>query len=414
MASRKWTDREEREIAIAYLCGADKDYIRSTLDVGKGVIWESILNGRLREWKDPLVEFYRYRNIRNRLLNALHFHLAFNGFSVENVRLVDPYRDDGIYSHLENCIYSGIKKDAADRAKLEKYLEPVNGFERLARKWFKLKVEDIVDPAFSAAVASELEKRPNYKRISEATAREIAKRVKEGHLSIMGKKSTELKNILGSLTSKQWSVISVRYGFKDNKFRDYVETANKLGINRDEAESYELRAFRMLSDREGDLIYKIAQLTTDKEIEDFTKKRKIPDRRKIAVRYLDLSLEARSSLDKYNIKTAGNLLTYADEELDVYFAPSVVAEIKGALANLPQIESDLRERLRDKGILAKHIEDAGFDMRTCNCLESIGVYTVGDVTRKREEQLLNIQGFGEASLEEVKGILSKKGLSLRK
>jgi DNA-directed RNA polymerase subunit alpha len=51
-------------------------------------------------------------------------------------------------------------------------------------------------------------------------------------------------------------------------------------------------------------------------------------------------------------------------------------------------------------------------VRSRNCLKKMNIKTLGDLTRVNEQQLLSSKNFGETSLEEIKEIMSSKGLRL--
>ena len=51
-------------------------------------------------------------------------------------------------------------------------------------------------------------------------------------------------------------------------------------------------------------------------------------------------------------------------------------------------------------------------VRSRNCLQKMGIETIGDLTRTSEAELLSSKNFGETSLYEIREMLSSKGLSL--
>jgi DNA-directed RNA polymerase subunit alpha len=66
------------------------------------------------------------------------------------------------------------------------------------------------------------------------------------------------------------------------------------------------------------------------------------------------------------------------------------------------------------GVLAQPIEDMDLTVRSYNCLKREGVTTVGELTQKSEEDLLEIRNFGQKSIDEVKAKLEEMGLGLKK
>ena len=53
--------------------------------------------------------------------------------------------------------------------------------------------------------------------------------------------------------------------------------------------------------------------------------------------------------------------------------------------------------------------EIGLSVRTTNCLEERGIFTVRDLLNSSPEQLLSIANFGEKTLEEVYKALEKFG-----
>ena len=79
--------------------------------------------------------------------------------------------------------------------------------------------------------------------------------------------------------------------------------------------------------------------------------------------------------------------------------------------------STTRIRLNASAGAAKDLEDRlnlstaeiGLLVRTTNCLEEKGIFTVRDLLHSRREDLLKIANFGEKTLEEVYQALEKIG-----
>ncbi|MCA9177768.1 MAG: hypothetical protein KDB14_25050 [Planctomycetales bacterium] len=53
--------------------------------------------------------------------------------------------------------------------------------------------------------------------------------------------------------------------------------------------------------------------------------------------------------------------------------------------------------------------EIGLTVRTTNCLEERGIFTVRDLLNSTPEELLSISNFGEKTLEEVYAALAKFG-----
>jgi DNA-directed RNA polymerase subunit alpha len=73
----------------------------------------------------------------------------------------------------------------------------------------------------------------------------------------------------------------------------------------------------------------------------------------------------------------------------------------------------LSQAEEDKRILQQRLEmstaEIGLSVRTTNCLEERGIFTVKDLLHCTREDLLGISNFGEKTLEEVYSSLEKIG-----
>lgn len=83
-----------------------------------------------------------------------------------------------------------------------------------------------------------------------------------------------------------------------------------------------------------------------------------------------------------------------------------------AASDLKQDEQDLRNRDRLEQVLALPVSDFELSVRSRNCLQKMGIHTLGDLARTTEEEILASKNFGETSLVEIKDMLASKGLSL--
>ncbi len=67
---------------------------------------------------------------------------------------------------------------------------------------------------------------------------------------------------------------------------------------------------------------------------------------------------------------------------------------------------------KESEVLNIPISDFELSVRSKNCLEKMNIRTLKDLTRITEADLLSFKNFGETSLNEIKAILSQKGLRL--
>jgi DNA-directed RNA polymerase subunit alpha len=75
-------------------------------------------------------------------------------------------------------------------------------------------------------------------------------------------------------------------------------------------------------------------------------------------------------------------------------------------------EDAQRKRDRLGQILSVPVTDFELSVRSRNCLQKMGINTLGDLARATEAELLASKNFGETSLVEIKEMMVSKGLSL--
>ena len=61
----------------------------------------------------------------------------------------------------------------------------------------------------------------------------------------------------------------------------------------------------------------------------------------------------------------------------------------------------LNEALEIKGILSKSIDEMELSVRSHNCLQAAGIYTIGELVSKEESEMLKFKNFGRKSLTEL-------------
>lgn len=75
-------------------------------------------------------------------------------------------------------------------------------------------------------------------------------------------------------------------------------------------------------------------------------------------------------------------------------------------------EDAQRRRDRLSQVLNVPVTDFELSVRSRNCLQKMGLLTLGDLARTSEQELLASKNFGETSLVEIKEMLASKGLDL--
>jgi DNA-directed RNA polymerase subunit alpha len=82
-------------------------------------------------------------------------------------------------------------------------------------------------------------------------------------------------------------------------------------------------------------------------------------------------------------------------------------------ANDQFYDEDMQRR-RDRlvQVLSIPVTDFELSVRSRNCLQKMGIHSLGDLARCSEQELLASKNFGETSLDEIRDMLTSKGLTL--
>ncbi len=101
--------------------------------------------------------------------------------------------------------------------------------------------------------------------------------------------------------------------------------------------------------------------------------------------------------------------------LDVYpDHPRAALFFKDTEASHEQYYDEDAQKKRDRmgQVLGIPVTDFELSVRSRNCLQKMGIMTLGDLCRCTEQELLASKNFGETSLVEIKEMLATKGLRL--
>jgi DNA-directed RNA polymerase subunit alpha len=194
------------------------------------------------------------------------------------------------------------------------------------------------------------------------------------------------------------------------------------------AEPHHERARIFLKDAEASL-----DMYYDEDMERRSSRRNAILR--IPITDFELSVRARNCLNKMNIRNLGDLVTRTEEELLAYknFGETSLHEIKQMLAQKGlrlgmfrdgQLDEEVapegegkepgeEKPSADEEILKKAVGELDVSVRAKNCMERLGVRTIGDLVAKSEPELLAVKNFGQTSLNELKQKLAEHGLTLR-
>ena len=83
-----------------------------------------------------------------------------------------------------------------------------------------------------------------------------------------------------------------------------------------------------------------------------------------------------------------------------------------ATADMYYDEDQAKEETRMQQLLSRPVTDFELTVRSRNCLEGIGITSLGDLTQVTEMELLSGKNFGETSLVEIRELLTMHGLSI--
>lgn len=118
-----------------------------------------------------------------------------------------------------------------------------------------------------------------------------------------------------------------------------------------------------------------------------------------------LSLAMRIMLDQFK----------AILDLKEFIIPEPMTHRPAALDLDDSINEDSEaEKVDLTDVLKTRIDSIQLSTRTLNALSDAGIRTVGGLIQKTEEDLLELAGFGEKALKELKEVLTDFGLALKK
>jgi DNA-directed RNA polymerase subunit alpha len=94
--------------------------------------------------------------------------------------------------------------------------------------------------------------------------------------------------------------------------------------------------------------------------------------------------------------------------------PRTQLYMKDAAATGNMLYDEEAQRRNDRLAQTLNMPVTNFELsvRSRNCLQKMGIDTIGDLTRTSEAELLSSKNFGETSLYEIREMLTSKGLSL--
>ena len=123
-------------------------------------------------------------------------------------------------------------------------------------------------------------------------------------------------------------------------------------------------------------------------------------------------VEQRTDLDKLimDVETNG----VVDAEQAIRDAARILMGQLSVFANLESelTEVEVQQAPQIDPILLRPVDDLELTVRSANCLKAENIHYIGDLIQRNESDLLKAPNLGRKSLNEIKEILSVKGLSL--
>ena len=119
----------------------------------------------------------------------------------------------------------------------------------------------------------------------------------------------------------------------------------------------------------------------------------------------DGTITAKEALEKsieIMVNQLKSIIGFKEEEIEI--PEEVEVEEKPSEEEKKEIDSEF---------LKTRIDDLELSARTTNSLEGANIRTVGGLVRKREEDILSIEGIGQKGLQEIKRALSNFGVTLK-
>ena len=122
--------------------------------------------------------------------------------------------------------------------------------------------------------------------------------------------------------------------------------------------------------------------------------------------------EKRTDLDKLilELETDGTI----DAKMAIEHSATIMQQQLAAFVDLEAIaEQEAKKEQNDfDPLLLRSIEELELTVRSTNCLKAESIFLIGDLIQRSEFDLLKTPNLGKKSLNEIKDVLSSKGLSL--
>ncbi|MCX6717327.1 MAG: DNA-directed RNA polymerase subunit alpha [Candidatus Taylorbacteria bacterium] len=120
---------------------------------------------------------------------------------------------------------------------------------------------------------------------------------------------------------------------------------------------------------------------------------------------------------KISIETDGSISANEALENSIFIMIEQLKAIVGFEEKVEEKKEKIVEKTEEKEtdseFLKTRIESLKLSVRTVNALSNANIRTIGGLARKREEDLLEIEGLGSKGIQEIKKLLSEYGITLK-
>jgi len=256
-AQRKLTQEQEREVALAYLCGVGTDKIQERYDISNGTTRCTIVGKHSLEWNDPLIEFYRQTNVHKRGRNAAHLYLAFcNRQEVPHVprrKLVDVQRDKAVCNIVEESLYRPGIEQIVEWTALHHYVScKASPYETFLHTIVgRTNEEQIVRTALTKQLWEEYQigGPSSLHTVFCKVTDDLVLKIKEGGLGITPTKKKIIEEALQTLPERERRVLGMRFGLDSYDGPTCLDQIGQaMDVSRERIRQVEAKAIRRIQD----------------------------------------------------------------------------------------------------------------------------------------------------------------------